>query len=42
MSKKIVPKTIIRIVTPPSGTIPLAGQIPTSRNTPPPPKPKEK
>lgn len=42
MSNKPGPKQTVKIVAPPTGTIPLAGQIPTSRNTPPPPKPKEK
>lgn len=38
MSKKETPPASVKIIKGPQGTIPLAGQIPTSKNTPPPPK----
>lgn len=41
MSKKLSTTPIVKIVTPPTGAIPLSGQIPTSRNAPPPIKPKK-
>ena len=41
MSKKTTSPSVIKIVVPPTGIIPLSGQIPASRNTPPPVKPKK-